>query len=203
VVQRTIPSPDPSSPDRSKVTRRAILEAAKELFVTKGYSATSVADIVDRAGTSVGLPYYHFGSKKKIFTAIWDEYQLAQEARTHSAVAQARRRGDNGPAALLAGVRAYLEGAWVDRDIQPMIHASDKPAGFKAVVSLANERYLRQNEKLLAELGPERARIASVLAAAAMGGMCVEFGSCESDDVAQRAIDTSLEFLGAMFTSRR
>lgn len=176
------------------------MEAAKELFATKGYSATSVTDIVERAGTSVGLPYYYFGSKKKIFTAIWDEYQLAQEARTHSAVAAARRCGEEGPAMLLAGVRAYLEGAWQHRYIQPIVHGSDKPAGFDAVTHATSERYLRQNQKLLEELGPDKARVAAVLAAAAMGGVCVEMLSCRSDAEAGRLIDTTVQFLDAMFS---
>lgn len=174
------------------------MAAARELFVNNGYSATSITDIVERAGTSVGLPYYHFGSKEKIFLAIWEEYQAAQEVRTRAAVAQARNDGKPGSEALLAGLRAYLEGAWAEHEIQPLIHQSDKPAGFDTITRAANARYLRQNERLLAHLGERKARIASVFVAASTGGLCLELARCKSNRAARALIDTGLELFSGM-----
>jgi len=51
-------------------TRHAIEEAAYELFLEQGYSATSMRRIAERAGIALGGIYNHFASKDEIFEAI-------------------------------------------------------------------------------------------------------------------------------------
>ena len=51
-------------------TRQTIEEAAYELFLEQGYSATSMRRIADRAGLALGGIYNHFPSKEEIFEAI-------------------------------------------------------------------------------------------------------------------------------------
>lgn len=51
-------------------TRQAIEEAAYELFLEQGYSATSMRQLAERAGLAVGGIYNHFASKDEIFEAI-------------------------------------------------------------------------------------------------------------------------------------
>ncbi len=51
-------------------TRMAIEEAAYELFLEQGYSATSMRQVAERAGLAVGGIYNHFASKDAIFEAI-------------------------------------------------------------------------------------------------------------------------------------
>lgn len=54
-----------------KVDRReALLEAATELFVEKGYAAAGTREIADRAGVNLGMIPYYFGSKGKLFVAV-------------------------------------------------------------------------------------------------------------------------------------
>ena len=48
-------------------TKEALLEAAKELFTLKGYSAVSTREIADTAGVNLGAIQYHFGSKAQLF----------------------------------------------------------------------------------------------------------------------------------------
>ncbi|KIL26805.1 hypothetical protein B4133_1295 [Bacillus altitudinis] len=52
---------------KGNLTKIKITEAAKKLFVKKGYSATSIEDIRIRAGVSKGLAYYHFKNKEEIY----------------------------------------------------------------------------------------------------------------------------------------
>lgn len=54
----------------SRKTRAAIVEAADLLFYTKGYEATSFADIAGAVGISRGNFYYHFRSKDEILDAV-------------------------------------------------------------------------------------------------------------------------------------
>ena len=54
-------------------TVRRILDVAKELFYTKGYEHTTMADIVDGlGGLTKGAVYHHFKSKEEIFEAVFE-----------------------------------------------------------------------------------------------------------------------------------
>lgn len=57
---------------RSIEKRRAMLEAARELFVTQGYELASVDAIAARAGVSKRTVYDHFGDKETVFAAVLD-----------------------------------------------------------------------------------------------------------------------------------
>lgn len=51
-------------------TSRAIIDAAYDLVVTQGYAATSMRQIAEKAGLSLGAIYNHFSSKEEVFLAI-------------------------------------------------------------------------------------------------------------------------------------
>jgi TetR/AcrR family transcriptional regulator len=50
--------------------RRTVLRSAAELFNRKGYAATTVREIVEKAGVSKPVLYYYFGNKEGIFLEI-------------------------------------------------------------------------------------------------------------------------------------
>lgn len=50
--------------------KNEILDAAMELFLTKGYQNTSVSDIVQQINVAQGLFYYYFKSKDEVFRAV-------------------------------------------------------------------------------------------------------------------------------------
>lgn len=52
--------------------RNEILDAAMELFHTKGYANTAVSDIVKKVGVAQGTFYYYFKSKEEIAAAAHD-----------------------------------------------------------------------------------------------------------------------------------
>jgi AcrR family transcriptional regulator len=54
-------------------TSRAIIDAAYDLMVTQGYAATSMRQIADKAGLSLGGIYNHFSSKEEVFVAVVGE----------------------------------------------------------------------------------------------------------------------------------
>lgn len=59
--------------EKAKQTRRAILEAARELFVERGYGATALQDIADRAGYAVQTIYFTFGNKRTVLKELGDD----------------------------------------------------------------------------------------------------------------------------------
>src|SRR5690242_4534718 len=78
---------------RTAETQRALLDAARAVFTEQGFADASIADVVERAGSSVGSLYHHFGGKSELFIALWQDYQQAQEADASEAVARARKAG--------------------------------------------------------------------------------------------------------------
>lgn len=74
-------TPPPSSPRRSrrKDARPAeVIEAARDLFISRGYAATKLEDVARKAGVSVGLPYLYFENKEGLFKAVVRESILPQ-----------------------------------------------------------------------------------------------------------------------------
>lgn len=98
-------NPPRSNRDRSEQTRAALMQAARALFVDKGYGETSTPDIAAAAGITRGALYHHFEDKRALFRAVVTDETLA--------VANAIEQ--NAPAslqpidALLAGSSAYLD----------------------------------------------------------------------------------------------
>jgi TetR/AcrR family transcriptional regulator, transcriptional repressor for nem operon len=63
-------------PQRSPAsdTRARIVEAARYLFWEKGYAATGLAEMLDRAGANSGSFYHFFESKDEILRTVLDTY---------------------------------------------------------------------------------------------------------------------------------
>jgi AcrR family transcriptional regulator len=113
---------------RSRSTVRAVLAAAAEVFVEKGYEPASIADLVERSGVSVGSIYHHFGGKAEVFGALYDEFYHRMRARTEAASQAAREAGSEDPLEIyLAGARAYLESCWHERGLTRLFHGGEGP----------------------------------------------------------------------------
>ncbi|MFS0838544.1 TetR/AcrR family transcriptional regulator [Paenibacillus sp. 1P03SA] len=66
---------------QSEQTKKRVAEAARTLFVQKGYKATSIEDIVEATGSSKGNIYYHFKSKEGLFLYLIDEWERDWEEK--------------------------------------------------------------------------------------------------------------------------
>lgn len=60
---------DPTATD----AKRALLRAAREMFLQHGYTRTAVNAVIDRAGLSKGTFYYHFESKADLLRVVVEE----------------------------------------------------------------------------------------------------------------------------------
>lgn len=54
--------------------RERIMKVAEDLFVEKGFAATSMNEIAERAGIAKSLIYHHFPSKKALWLEIVNDY---------------------------------------------------------------------------------------------------------------------------------
>jgi AcrR family transcriptional regulator len=85
-----IPAPAPARRRRNPdASRRAILDAAEELFSRRGYDATSLGEVGRSAGTSAALPAYFFGGKDGLHHAVLERLMAEREERLGPLSAQA------------------------------------------------------------------------------------------------------------------
>ncbi|MDZ4767624.1 MAG: TetR/AcrR family transcriptional regulator [Chloroflexota bacterium] len=67
-------------------TRDKILDAALNIFATKGYHDTRMDEIVTESDTSKGAIYFHFPNKERLFLALVDQFADLLERRVVDAV---------------------------------------------------------------------------------------------------------------------
>lgn len=167
---------------RTAETRRVMLQAAREVFTERGFSESSIADVVQRANSSVGSIYHHFGGKTELFLALWEDHQNTYEEHATAAVAQARADGEEDPLELfIAGARAFCRDAWERRDLQRLFLEGDAPPGFHVMRRARARGWVRQNAVLFGASteAPERLQV-SVMTAI-IGEAAREITACEDE----------------------
>ena len=108
--------------ERSEATIGELVAAAGALFRAHGYAATSIEDIVERAGVTRGALYHHFAAKQDVFRAVVEE----AEQQLVASLAQAVGAGRDAWERLCAGCHAFLE-ACLDPGFQRVV-LLDAPA---------------------------------------------------------------------------
>lgn len=73
-------TPEPATGAAAAVTRRALLDAAAEVFAGRGFQNATVRDICRRAGANVAAVNYHFGDKETLYAEVLAELS-AQAAK--------------------------------------------------------------------------------------------------------------------------
>jgi AcrR family transcriptional regulator len=112
-------------------TRDRVLAAALEVFAAKGFAATSVDNIVERAGCTRGAFYYYFESKEDIARDLQRDlwHRLARRAQEAfdpdlGTIANLKRAFDVHLATLsdLGEARFFLREGWLN----PVLEASGR-----------------------------------------------------------------------------
>ena len=115
---------------RTDATQQRILDAATDVFSARGFSAATMADIVEHSGASIGSIYHHFGGKKELFLAIYDRLSADVELRIAEAAREAAELDSQQSFAV--HVRAYLHAIWENRRAAMMMASGDVPVDFEA-----------------------------------------------------------------------
>ena len=69
------------SPSAMEKKKSRIEEAARQLFISQGFHATSMRNIAARAGTSLGNVYNYYRTKEEILESIIGRYQTVIDSR--------------------------------------------------------------------------------------------------------------------------
>jgi AcrR family transcriptional regulator len=94
-----------SNKDRTEATRAALLDAARALFIDRGYADTATPDIAAAAGVTRGALYHHFEDKRALFLAV-----VEREARTVAAEIEVQAAPEtDARKALVVGARGYFD----------------------------------------------------------------------------------------------
>lgn len=78
-----MPSTDDTATEPRRLTeqgrerKQQLIDAAMGLFAERGYAATRISDICDRAGVAKGLFYWYFPTKLDLFTELVRSMRLA------------------------------------------------------------------------------------------------------------------------------
>ncbi|HEV8459305.1 MAG TPA: TetR/AcrR family transcriptional regulator [Gaiellaceae bacterium] len=140
--------------------RNAIVEAAKRVFLRRGYTEASVDAIASEAGVSKQTIYNHFGDKEQLFLTVIQTAQRDAEAEARGAV------GDD-PGLTL--VEDFLgESNDLDRDLRAFAQRSARFALREDIVALRRLVVAEapNHPELVAEWGRRRPELELALARA-------------------------------------
>jgi AcrR family transcriptional regulator len=84
----TRPYDSPQRQAQAAATRSSVIDSARALFTTNGYSATTVAEVARTAGVSVDTVYTSVGRKPELILAVIDAILGASDARQRDYVKQ-------------------------------------------------------------------------------------------------------------------
>lgn len=85
-----------------------VLDAAEELFALHGFGAITVRQIAKLAGVDVALPNYYFGSKRKLFDAVFERRAMVFNKARNDALEGVARRWGEAPPPLAEVIEAFL-----------------------------------------------------------------------------------------------
>ena len=94
-----------SNRERTEATRTALMEAARRLFIERGYAETATPDIVAEAGVTRGALYHHFSDKQALFRAVAEREAAAVAAEIERATPKVQSAAEG----LRVGGEAYFE----------------------------------------------------------------------------------------------
>jgi AcrR family transcriptional regulator len=129
------------------LTRTAVLDSARMLFVTKGFEATSIDEIARASQSSNGAVYHHFRDKQEIFAEV---FRASQAAILQTAVAS-MPADTTAWERVEAATRAFLRSYVADRDARVLLGQSIRVLGWDRVHQMDEEMSLPLIRATLAE----------------------------------------------------
>jgi AcrR family transcriptional regulator len=182
---------------KTGATQQRILDAATEVFATRGFSAATMADVVAGSGASIGSIYHHFGGKNELFLAIFEQMANAVDRRIDAAMEQAGEDAD--PRHIFElHVRAYLEAMWENRRLARVLTSGDAPAGFEVVRRDRMQAAFRSWMAVLELDKSVRGQVLSRVLVATMAESSLMVAGCENPDDVPAITDATIELIGQL-----
>jgi AcrR family transcriptional regulator len=124
--------------------RTVVLDAARRVFLDRGYGGATVDAIAEEAGFSKGVVYSQFGSKADMFMALLEE-RITERAAQNERIAAGKSVPEAARELLLAANRDVVsEHGWAQLLVEFRVHAARDP--------VLNRRYADAHRRTVAEL---------------------------------------------------
>ena len=124
--------------------RSAVLDAARRVFLTRGYGGATVDAIAEEAGFSKGVVYSQFGSKADMFMALLEE-RISERGAQNERIAAGKSLAEAARTLLLAADRDVTsEQGWAQLLVEFRAHAARDAA--------LNRRYADAHRRTVAQL---------------------------------------------------
>ena len=131
--------------------RTAVLDAARRVFLDRGYGGATVDAIAEEAGFSKGVVYSQFGSKADMFMELLEQ-RINERAAQNERVAAGKPLAPAARELLLAANRDVVsEHGWAQLLVEFRAHAARDP--------VLNRRYADAHRRTVAELAGLLARV--------------------------------------------
>ena len=142
-------APPRTNRERTETTQLALIEAARALFVSKGYGDTSTPEIAVAAGITRGALYHHFTDKRDLFRQV-----LMREAQAVAADIEAATPDKLTPRkALLTGSEAYLDAMRVPGRTRLLLIDGPAVLGMAEIVAMDDANAAHSLREGLAKAG--------------------------------------------------
>jgi len=134
--------------EKSRQTMQELMASAIELFGTKGFASTAVAEITEHAGYAKGSFYRHWNSKDELFLQIVEQKFKQYRATRHDRVQQAADLRE-----AMGIIWDFLETIVADRNwsaifLEFTIHAATN----ESLRRLLNQSDYRLSDRVFADL---------------------------------------------------
>src|SRR5215475_8969647 len=93
---------------KAEATERKILDAALELFRTKGFEEATMRDVAGAAEMATGAAYYYYPSKESIVLAFYQKACTEMQPRIEEALAGAPKNFEGRLRALIQSKLEYF-----------------------------------------------------------------------------------------------
>jgi AcrR family transcriptional regulator len=189
---------------QAAATREHLIAVARQRFTEQGYAATSIEDIVQRAGVAKGALYHHFSGKDALFRAVYE----AVVADVVSAVMAAASAVEEPWASVRAGLSAFLD-ACLDPPFRRIVILESvsvlRPEVREAEIGQVELPMLRTVLTPLPAGGPLPGVAVDALAHVALGGLygaALFIARAPDPGAARRQVDVVLDtIIGGLRTS--
>ncbi len=131
--------------------RTAVLDAARRVFLDRGYGGATVDAIAEEAGFSKGVVYSQFGSKADMFMALLEQ-RITERAAQNERLVAGKSLAEAARELLLAADRDVVsDRGWAQLLVEFRAHAARDP--------ILNRRYADAHRRTVAQLAALLARI--------------------------------------------
>jgi AcrR family transcriptional regulator len=132
-------------------TRRALLDAAEELLVTKGMAAITTRKVAEQAGVNQALVHYHFGTIEELLLAALERVSVQVKERSQEIYSTNGSFMDGWFEEMQAMITSDFERGWGKVWLENLTLAANRPAIRKQYVK-ASTMTRKLHERQVSEM---------------------------------------------------